>query len=159
LSDPELTREELLKMREALAQDIEYMMGTLSWVDDELANLPEEPDPDAKRGYKYVSQEMVRDTVRRLGEATPVEIAAAIGCSPSTLAYKLKPLYEAGTLIRIKRSGKTYYKIAKPQHGAKRNVSQAPRLRLVGSSGVPKTGKKNPKLMKRRGKIKGVKGQ
>lgn len=153
------SRQDLLAMREDLARDIDEMIATLAWIDDEIKSLPPEPEPGRKRRYTWVSAEQVRDAIRQLGEATSVEIAEVLECSPSTLAYKLKPLYEAGTLVRIKRKGKVYYKIAKPQRRATRSVSKQLRpLKLVSSSGVPKTGKKNPKLMKRRGKIKGVGG-
>jgi DNA-binding transcriptional ArsR family regulator len=154
----EHSREELLAMRNDLMKDIDEMVGTLAWLDDEIKNLPPEPEPGAKRRYTWISNEQVRDTVRKLGEPTSAEIAEALGCSPSTLAYKLKPLFEAGTLIRIKRKGRVHYKIAKPQRGSTRSVSKQLRPLKLVSAGVPKTGKKNPKLMKRRGKIKGVGG-
>ena len=157
----ELSRDELLAMRDDVEADLVNLHETLEWIDSELEKLPVEPLPESKRRYTKLTDPMIRDAIRKLGSVTPQQLAEALGCSVSALStYRLPPLYESGMLVRVRKGGKTYYSIAKPQHGAKRNKKQPPRLKIVGGTeAVARTGKRNYKRMKRRGAIKGVKGQ
>jgi DNA-binding transcriptional ArsR family regulator len=157
----ELTREELLAMEGDLLADLVNVEETLEWVRAELAKLPTGPPAaEQKRRYTKVTRTQVRDTIRKIQPATYAQIAEALNCSEGLLRYTLPPLYDEGMLLKVRKGGKVFWSIAKPQHPAKRKKPMPPRLKVVpGGKAVPKTGKQNVARRRRRGAEKGVKGQ
>jgi hypothetical protein len=136
-----------------------------------VAEAPEPPpaeepteEPPPKGQYVRTTPEQIRDVVMNNGgPMTAQDVAAATGASSSSVRPKLEAWVEKGTMckdaILVDGVRVHTYRIAGIDHPPYRAVRKAPKLRVVGSArGVAHTGKRNPKVMKRAGKIKGVKG-
>jgi hypothetical protein len=161
-----LTRGEIEAMQLDILADISELQGTLDWLSEELKRAPVErvkhvpAQKDGRRGYTKLDLAKLRTFIQRRGTATIAEIAENLGVSDGQVRYKCEALYEAGTLMRVKSKGRVLYSIAKPVRGTKRaKPPQTPRLRVLpGGDAVPLSGKNNPKVRKRAGKITGTKG-
>jgi len=112
---------------------------------------------------KGVTLAQVRDwitdcTGQNLEPATIDEIAQGLGCSVGQLRMKgfLKTLLKQGTIMKVLRDRKVLYQFNYYDHPQvkPKKYKRDTTLRLVGA--VPLTGKKNPKVLRRQHKIKGV---
>jgi DNA-binding transcriptional ArsR family regulator len=163
----ELSLEELLAMRADLVADQESIQASLAWVDSEIAALPPEAPPvteaaasGGKRSYVRVSPAKIRTFIQRNGDTSKADLASHFGISEGSVYNHTKALFEAGTLVKVRISGRVYFRIAKPGVPAsapKPRPTHKPKLRLV--SGVPGTGKANIKVRRRKGSITGTHGQ
>jgi hypothetical protein len=115
---------------------------------------------------RRVSLEQVRDWFREhtdiANPATIIEVAAGLDCSVGQIAMKgyLDKLVASGTIVLVlsDMDKRHRYRFDAPEHKAtktfKRQNGRGPRI----VSGVPLTGRNNPKVVRRQGKIKGTGG-
>jgi hypothetical protein len=113
----------------------------------------------AKSPYVRTTPEQIRDVVRDGGRMSVRDVANTTGASATGIKPKLDAWVANGTMQAETISGKTVYSIKGIEHPPYRALTpvRPKRLRLVtGATAIPKTGRMNPKRMKRQGKIKGV---
>jgi hypothetical protein len=152
-------------MRDDLMADLVEMHETLEWLDAEIAKAPAPKDPNAKRGYHGVTEAQIRTAIQRFsGKPNIKELAAALRCSEGQLRLKLPGMIEAGTVVVSRQGRHVRYMVPRagvsPSRPKPRRQPQKPTLRAIpGGKAVARTGKRNVKVMKRAGKIKGTKGQ